>query len=254
MLVYRQGSEQPRYLEGENLPDGIDQEEGNLLAEFDQIGSVSNLLTNSSIYSNMSGYALELLVSQDEAKLNSSVESIKTAIKKIAKMILKLYKQFAIFPRLARVIGEQGQIEMFYFNSSDISSDDIIIETQTDNLKSISQRREMVMTLLDKGVFNDENGSLSNKMKAKVIEMLGIGNWESAQDVRELHIKKAGKENLKMFKNEDAVVSEIDDHSLHINEHIAFMLSEDFEKANIKGNLEKKFLKHINSHKEKMEG
>ena len=165
-------------------------------------------------------------------------------------MFLKLYKQYAIVPRLERIVGENGEIELFYFSSSDISSDDIIIENQTDDLQSLAKRRELILQLLDKGVLNDENGALSNKMKSKVIEMLGMGVWENAQDVSELHIKKAGNENLKMLKGNDVKVSEIDNHSLHINEHIAFMLGQDFEeKCEKDDKLEERFLKHINQHK-----
>ena len=109
--------------------------------------------------------------------------------------------------------------------------------------------------LLEKGIFNDENGQLSSKMKSKIFEMLGMGNWESAQDLNELHIKKAGSENLKMLDGINCKVSEIDQDALHINEHIAFMLGSDYEKMSSKNsNLERLFLEHIRAHKQKMEG
>ena len=250
VLVYRQGSNEPKYLEGEALPSGLNTEEELLLEEFSKISGVNDLLSNSSIASSISGVALELMISQDETRLNASVESIKNATIKIAKNILRLYKQFSIFPRLARIIGENGELELFYFTSADISSDDIIIENQTDNLQTLSQRREMVMALLENGVLNDEEGNLSNKMKCKVLEMLGMGIWENAQDVNELHIKKAGNENLKVLGGKDIKVSEIDNHELHISEHIAFMLGDDFEReSSKKPKLEQKLLEHINNHK-----
>lgn len=53
------------------------------------------------------------------------------------------------------------------------------------------------------------------------------------------------------MKGEEVKVSEIDAHDLHVNEHIAFMLSEEFEKACEKNKtIEDKFLKHINNHKD----
>ena len=178
------------------------------------------------------------------------MESIKYANREIARHILRLYKQFAKMPRLARLVGENGETEIFYFTSSDISSDDIQIESQTDNLSSTAQRREMIMQLLKNGVLNDEDGKLSNRMKTKVLEMLGMGIWENAQDVNELHVKKAGNENLKMLRGHEVQVREIDAHDLHINQHIAFMLSEEFDKvAESDKSLESKFLTHINKHK-----
>ena len=57
-----------------------------------------------------------------------------------------------------------------------------------------------------------------------------------------------------MLDGVNCQVCEIDDHDLHVNEHIAFMLGEDFEKAKVKNNkLESLLLEHIKSHK-KMKG
>lgn len=254
VLVYRQGAIEPKYLQGENLPSGINQEEEFLLEEFTKISGVSDLVNAGTISSNISGFALELMINQDQARLNASVESIKSATKEIAGKILKLYKQYAIMPRLERIVGENGEIEMFYFSSSDISSDDIVIENQTDEFDSVAKRREMLFKLLEHGVLLDENGALSTKMKSKIVEMLGMGVWENAQDIEELHIKKAESENLKLIRNEAVKVSEIDQHNLHISSHIAFMLGQDFEQMQAKNEqLEEDFLSHIRQHK-KMKG
>ena len=255
VLVYRQGATEPKYLQSESIPAGLSDEENNLLDEFNKISGVNDLLSTSTISSNISGNALELLIGQDETRLNASIESIKSACKEIAKKILRLYKQYAIFPRIAKIVGENGQIEMFYFSSSDISSDDIELENQTDGSQTLTQRREMIFSLLEKGIFQDENGALTNRMKCKILEMLGLGIWENAQDLNELHLKRADGENIKMIKGDEVDVSEIDDDKLHLNEHIAFMLGEDFEKAKAKNSkLEKMFLEHIHKHKKKMEG
>ena len=255
ILVYRQGSSEPKYLQGESLPNGLSDEENALLEEFNKISGVNDILNSSSLSSNISGTALELLISQDEERLNASIESIRGANIEIARKILKLYKQYAIFPRLARIVGENGQVELFYFSSCDISSDDVEIENVSSGLSSMTQRREMIFSLLEKGIFYDENGQLSSKMKCKIFEMLGMGNWESAQDLNELHIKKAGSENLKMLDGVNCKVSEIDEDNLHINEHIAFMLGSDYEKMSMKNaNLERVFLEHIRADKQKMEG
>ncbi len=251
VLVYRQGAVAPKFLEGEALPSGIEDEEEKLLEEFTKISGVSETLGSDYASANISGVALELMISQDEVRLNTTSESIKNATKKIASMILRLYKQFALFPRIAKIVGENGQIEMFYFSSSDISSDDILLEAQTDNLNSLAQKREMVFKLLENGILENENGQLSNRMKCKVLEMLGMGVWENAQDLNELHIKKASNENLKMLDGVVCKPLEIDDHKLHINEHIAFMLGQDYEIAKSKNpKLEEIFLNHIRNHKQ----
>ncbi len=250
VLVYRQGAKEPQYLQSEAISGELAKEEDALLEEFNKISGVSDILGSSGVSANMSGVTLELMISQDETRLNASVEAIKIAMREIAKKILKLYRQFAVFPRLARIVGENGDVEIFYFSSSDITSDDIIVDDYADTNQTLSQRREMIFNLLENGILTDEKGNLTNKMKTKVMEMLGIGAWESAQDINELHIKKADKENFKLLDGINLKPSEIDDHELHINEHVAFMLGEDFEKKKAKNpKIEQIFLEHVKAHK-----
>lgn len=250
ILVYRQGAEQPKYLSAESIPTGFADEEEKLLAEFSKISGVSETLGTDYANANLSGVALELMIGQDETRLSTTTESIKSATLEIGKRILRLYKQFALFPRIARIVGERGQIEMFYFSSSDISSDDVVLDLQSDLGDSLVQRREMIFNLLNAGVLTDDEGKLSSRMKTKILDMLGLGAWESAQDLNELHIKSASNENLKLLDGVNVKVSEIDDHALHINEHIAFMLGGDFENAKSRNpKLEDLFLQHIKMHK-----
>lgn len=250
ILVYRQGSSAPEFLEGENLSSDFEKEEEVLLDEFESVSGVMEIYNYDTISANISGVALELMLQQDELRLKTSTDEIKHCVKMISQFILRLYKQFALIPRLARIVGDRGEVEMFYFNSSDISSDDIELETENELGESLTSRREMVFDLLNAGLLQDEDGKISTRMKVKVLELLGLGIWENAQDQNELHIKKADNENLAMLSGKDAKVLEIDQHSLHIDRHIAFMLSGDYEeKSLLDPTLEERFLQHIRQHK-----
>ena len=250
ILVYRQGSSAPEFLEGENLSSDFEKEEEVLLDEFESVSGVMEIYNSDTISANISGVALELMLQQDELRLKTSTDEIKHCVKMISQFILRLYKQFALIPRLARIVGDRGEVEMFYFNSSDISSDDIELETESELGESLTSRREMVFDLLNAGLLQDEDGKISTRMKVKVLELLGLGIWENAQDQNELHLKKADNENLAMLSGKDAKVLEIDQHNLHIDRHIAFMLSGDYEeKSLLDPTLEERFLQHIRQHK-----
>lgn len=250
ILVYRQGSSAPEFLEGENLSSDFEKEEEVLLDEFESVSGVTEIYNSDTISTNISGVVLELMLQQDELRLKTSTDEIKHCVKMISQFILRLYKQFALIPRLARIVGDRGEVEMFYFNSSDISSDDIELETENELGESLTSRREMVFDLLNAGILQDEDGKISTRMKVKVLELLGLGIWENAQDQSELHLKKADNENLAMLSGKDAKVLEIDQHSLHIDRHIAFMLSGDYEeKSLLDPTLEERFLQHIRQHK-----
>ena len=190
----------------------------------------------------------EILIEQDEARLSVTSDQIKMAIKDVAKHILRLYKQFATVPRLFKIVGDHGELEVNYFSASDITSDDITFETDTELNESLAQRRTMVFDLLKAGLLYNEDGKLTNRMRIKALELLGFGVWENSQDIMELHQKKAACENSHLMNGDKISVSEIDDHDIHINEHIAFMLGGDYEK-NATKEIEAKFLEHIREHK-----
>lgn len=249
ILVYRQGSNSPEFLEGENLSSSFSDEEEKLLDEFKSVSGVKDFDYDYAS-SNMSGTALQLMLEQDELRLNSTAENMKRCVCKISQIVLRLYKQYAIIPRLTRIVGDNGEIELFYFNSNDISSDDISLEASTELGESLTQRREMVFNLINAGLLNDKGNEMSDKMKVKALELLGLGVWESAQDTNELHIKKADSENVKLLGGKQIKVSKIDDHELHIGQHIAFMLGGDYEKKlQVKPELEEIFMVHIDEHK-----
>lgn len=251
ILVYRQGSSAPKFLGGENVPLDFEKEEEKLLTEFNTLSGTSEIGTMDSVSASISGVALELLIDENETRLKFTTDSMKSAIKTMAKHILRLYKQFATFPRLVKIVGDDGNLDIFYFQGNDISSDDVQFDTDNETNDTLSQRRNMIFTLLDKGLLSDEDGKISNSMKAKIMENIGFGIWDSSVDLRDLQLKNADIENNKMNGGEVVEIKEIDDDELHINQHIAYML-----KVLYCGDYDKKteeiFLNHIKAHKEKI--
>ncbi len=254
VLIYRQGSSIPRLLNSSNVPVDFGYEEDRLQNEFLTVSGVSDLLRSSSISSNLSGTALQLLIEQDEARLISSAEQIREAVKEISKQILRLYKQFITNKKASKLVADNGNIEMFYWNNSDINSDDVVFETENELNESLAQKRTMIFDIYNSGLLNDEQGKISNSTRQKILEQLGFGVWDNSQDVKALQVKRANKENLNLVTTN--VINnpvEIDDHNIHINEHICFMLSEDFEKAaKNNSNTESVLLNHIKQHKQFM--
>lgn len=252
ILIYRQGSNSPKLLSTGSVPIDFQYEETSLLNEFVNVSGVSDLLKSSSIAGgNISGIALQLLIEQDEVKMIASAEEIRNSAKEIAKHILRLYKQFALMEHSSRLIGENGSVDMFYWKGSDINSEEVIFETENEMNETIAQKRSMIFEVLNAGLLHNEDGKLSNTMRSKVLEQLGFGLWESGQDLRALQINNAEKEHVKLLTNfQIKSPLEIDDHSLHISEHTAFMLGNDFEKLSQKdSSVLAMMLNHIREHK-----
>lgn len=246
IVVYRQGSNPPVFMDTGRLPGEFNAEEDRIMNEFVSISGVSEIMRNSQVPSNVSsGVGLQLLIEQDDTRLSMSAEFIRDAIKSIAKMVLRIYKEFSSEARILKTVGENGDLETYYWSRSDLNSDDVVFAAENELNQTPASKRSFIFDLLKTGILADENGKISNRMRHKILEMLGLGIYENARDIDSLHIKQAQKENLAMQK-QDMDASEIDNHDLHIEEHIKFMLSDGFKKDR---NIQERFLKHIRHHK-----
>ena len=248
ILVYRQGSVKPSLMDAGDVPHDFNQEEDRLLQEFVTVSGVSEFARNSTTPTTVtSGVALQLIAEQDDTRLASSIDSVKLCIKKLSKYILRLYKQFVTNSKLMRFVDSQKGAEIFYFKGSDIGSDDVVFETENQLTDTPATRRTMLFDLLNAGILYNKDGKLTESAKAKILSMMGFGNWDNAQDITQLHIDRAQNENVDIA---NATILPVDDHNLHIEEHTRFVIS-NFgiaEKTVID-----KVLAHIDLHKKSLE-
>ena len=247
ILVYRQGSAPPVMLNAGQVPAEFGREEEKLLNEFVMISGVSEVTTYSQVPSNVaSGTAISLLLEQDDTRISLTADSLREAVKRIGRHIIRLYKQFADAPRMKRVVGEGGEVEVMQFRSGDLGSEDVTFDTENEIEDSLSTRRAMVYDLLGLGLFADENGIIPARTKTKLLEILGFGNWEQSRDADEAHLAKAERENFEL-KSRDVVPDPVDDHALHITEHTKLCVSAPCEKNE---KFRARVTAHINKHKE----
>lgn len=246
VLVYRQGGKAPEMLDPGAFPTEFAKEEEWLEKEFSLISGVSDLFKNSTPTGVTSATGLQLLLSQDESRLSGTLRSIENAFKEIGKQILRLYKQFAGTARLMTMTGENKQIQVRYFNASDLSVNDVSFETE--EVQTPEQKRELVLRLFEAGLLSGDDGKITAENKHRVLEAFGFGSYENARDISSLHIAKAGEENLEMRKT-DVAIDDYDDHDLHIIEHTRYLLSSEFKKSSKKEELKEKYALHIQAHK-----
>lgn len=247
VLVYRAGSEKPQFMDAGSVPSEISDEEDKLLAEFNILGGVSEIMRDSTLPSAVSsGSAITLLIEQDETRLSVTAEYIRQAVKQISEMIIRLYKQFANTKRLSQVADENGDIEVYYWTGADLSSDDVVLDTANELTESSAQRKNILLELYDKGLLANEDGKISNRTRVKILDSLGFGSWETSQDISIMHTKKAIKENLKINNVKSPL--EVDDHKIHIEEHTRFLISDECKKFSESHC--NKILEHIRAHKQ----
>ena len=250
ILVYRQGSNAPRLMSPGSVPADFTVEEQRLLDEFVDVSGISEIMRSSSVPASVtSGVAIQMLIEQDDTRISVTAENIRRAVKKIAQHMLRLYRQFALTPRLARFVGDEGETELICWSKSDISSDDIIFDTDNEINTTTAAKQSMMFDLLKAGLLYDEDGKLSDAMRYKILEVFGYGGWERTQNVSALHVSRAGKENA-AITNKEPQASEVDDHELHVAEHVKYFLSHEFEERCVRRpELKERLLNHIREHK-----
>ena len=247
ILVYRQGSRAPSYLDAGSIPPEYNREEDRLLNEFVLISGVSEVMRTSIANAQAtSGIALQLMIEQDDTRLSVSAENIRSAVREIGTKLLRLYKQFAGSTRLMKLSGGDGEVEVFYFGAADISADEVVMDTENELTETPAQKKAMILDLYKLGIFADEQGKVSERVKARVLSLLGYGSIEGGQDITALQMSRAQKESLKSL-SEEIAVSEIDDHEVHIREHSAFMLSGEYECADDRAR--ERLNQHVQAHK-----
>ena len=246
IIVYRNGSTPPKFLDPGTIPEDFEKEETKLLNELNNLSCISEISTNTTLPAGInSGTAISLLVEEDESRLSFTAEHLRTSLTQIAKQALYLYKQFASTIRLNKLADNNGMLELFYWTNNDISCDNITIDCENELDNTNSHKKELLIKLLEKGIFQDKNGTISHDTKEKILSELGFNNWCTFDDIEELHRKKAAKENLTLTNLEDPL--EIDEHQIHINEHTKFIIADN---ENTDKEYLDKLICHINKHKQ----
>ncbi len=246
VLVYRQGSPAPAFLDCGKLPAEFAEEEERIANEFILVSGVSEISRNSSTPTHVSSaVGIQLLIDQDTNRMHMTAESIERAVKEAGKQILHLYKQFAHTKRLLRMTGTSGETELYYFDASDISADDIEFGTGYD--RTPAEIGEDLVKLLELGLLADEEGKISGEAKTRILDALGYGSFENARDISYLHTRKAQRENVLLAHTEEAVEADVyDDHAIHIAEHLRALLSGGENDSAVKERL----VRHLTCHRE----
>ncbi len=248
ILVYRQGSKAPEIMENKALPPDFNDEEEKLLSEFVIISGVSDVSTSSQNAKISSGSALQILISQDNERMTVIAEGIRQNYLLISKHILRLYSQFISGVKPIKVLTEFNRTKILYADNKTANSDDVYLESENELLYTPSQKKEMIFKLYNSGLLLDEDGNLRPSTKEKVLALLGYKELDYQKGLARLHEEKAQSENEKI-KNKMVEVDELDEHSIHADEHVRYFLSE-YESLTLKE--KENLFYHVKQHKERI--
>ena len=247
VIVYRQGANPPEMLTLGSVPSEFMQEEERLESEFYKISGTTDITQEGNVFTSVtSATGLQLIIEQDEARLNVCYEQIRSALKAVGRMLLRLYRQFASNLRLIKISGGNDVMSCVSFKGSDITGDDVVLEADSDINMTPARRRAVIYDMIDKGLFSDESGKISANVKGRLLKSLGYNGYTGGRDLDELHRQRCAEENDALKNGRGAEVHGYDDHNVHIEEHTAYLLTEKLTPEQ-----EERICAHLNEHKNK---
>lgn len=254
VVEYKPGTAQPAWMTPQEIPATLLSQVDQLQAEFVSISGVSEMSrTSQSPSAISSGTALEILKEQDDTRLTLTSENMREAIRSLGKQWLRIYKQFVTVPRMTRIAGNNvGDVASIVWKGSDLTSDDVIVDTDNEMTNTPAQRKQLALELLQVGLFTDpETGRMTRETRAKLMEVFQLGSWESAIDIEELHSVRAQREAFEFEAGTLPTIMELDNHSMHISEHTKYALGADFRQLNERDpDMARGWLEHIAHHKD----
>ena len=252
MLVYKQGSQAPIPIPNGVLPNEIMTERYNLKTDMEYAAGVSQLMVYGNTPSGVtSGTAINNLMEIDNTRLSLTGDNIRNAVRKLAIMWLEIYKKYATTHRIVNYVGGNNIGNAIVWSSEDINSYDVDYVTENELLMSEEKQKENFFNAYNMGAYTEKDGSISTRVKMKIKEFMKVGNFTDLMGIDELQIQAAQRENVFFENGVIPEVSEFDEHEIHIEEHLRYILQMDFQLLkNKKPEYAKALENHLRQHKE----
>lgn len=251
-LVYKQGSQPPVPIQNGNLPQEIMTERYNLKQDMEYAAGVSQLMVYGSTPSGVtSGTAISNLMEIDNTRLSLTGDNIRNSVRKLAIMWLEIYKKYATTHRIVNYVGGNNIGKAIVWSNEDINSYDVDYITENELLMSEDKQKENFFNAYNLGLFTDKNGIIPARVKHKALEHMKCGNYTDIMSIDQLQIQAAQRENVFFENGVLPEVSDFDEHEIHIEEHLRYVLQMDFQLLKSrKPEYAQALENHIRKHKE----
>ena len=251
MLVYRQGSAPPIPIPNGALPTEIMTERYNLKNDMEYAAGVSQLMVYGSTPSGVnSGKAISNLMEIDNTRLSLTGDNIRNSIRKLAILWLEIYKKYANTRRIVNYVGGNNIGKAIIWSNEDINSYDVDYVTENELLMSEDAQKQRFFDAFNMGLFTDSNGTIPTRVKQKALEYMKVGNYTDIMNIDQLHIQSAQRENVFFENGVIPKISDFDNHEIHIEEHLRYILQMDFHLLkNKKPEYAKALEDHLRKHK-----
>ena len=187
-----------------------------------------------------SGVAIAHLQGQDDLRMNPTVQEYERAVERLETFKLGLARQFYAEPRVARIVGEDGAVDVFTFTSEDIPADaDVRVQSGSTLPPSRLARQDFILQLWQLKIVQDPK---------TVLRLLEFGNINGIYDDENLDTGQAHRENEALQNGEFHNAEDFENHDIHVFEHNRFRKTPEFEQLD--ENIQQMFREHVAQHEQ----
>lgn len=226
IVTYKRGYGKPEPLESGSLPSEVILHKNQIATDMEYVAGVSQLMVMGNAPSGVtSGTAIENLRQIDSTRLSLTGDNVRGAIKRLAVLWLKIYREFATGYRVCSIAGSNSAGAVTVWTSEDINSYDVEYTTENELKQSPEARANAFIQAYNMGLFADDNGRISRRDKNRMIEILRAGSGGDVSSEYELQVQNARFENAMFEKGSiDNKINEYDDDEVHVEEHKQYIL------------------------------
>ena len=255
MLVYKVGSQPPVPIQNGQLPNEVMQERYNLKNDMEYVAGVSQLMVNGATPSGVtSGTAIQNLMEIDNTRLSLTGDHIRNSIRKLQIVWLEIYKIYANTRRIINYCGTNNIAKAIVWHNEDINSYDVEYVTENELLVSEEMQKQRFFEAFNLGLFTDADGRIPERVKQKALEFMKIGNYSEMMNLNLLQTQYAQRENVFFENGVVPEISDFDEHQIHIEEHLRYILQMDFQMLKMKKpDYAKALEEHLKQHKQIVE-
>jgi hypothetical protein len=252
LIVYRRGFDVPTRVPIPNFPNEILAQRGKLEEMMEYSAGVSQLMVTGNTPNGIkSGVAIESLREIDNTRLSLTGDNIRAGIKNMACLWLKIYKKYANTRRAVQSAGMNNIAQAVTWSNEDITSFDVSFTTENELLLSDEVQKQRFFEAYNLGLFADSNGVIPERVKYKAREYMKTDDYAELMSLDSLQMQSAQRENTFFENNIIPQISDFDNHIIHYEEHMRYILQMKFTILKMKKPEWAKIMEaHTNQHKQ----
>jgi hypothetical protein len=214
-----------------------------LVQSAETISGVNSVTRGNPEASLKSGTALALVQSMSLQFISGLQQSYVKLIEDTGTAIIQILKDFAVTPKVIALVGKNNRPLLREFTGESISAiNRVVVDVGNALSRTISGRVQMAEQMLQMNLI---------KSPEQYFQVMNTGKIETMFEGEMNEMLLIKSENEMMLDGKDVIVSPLDKHRLHINEHKAVLSDPDFRKdpelvRNVLDHIEK----HLNSLRE----